>query len=611
MAAVAMAAGAWAQRPTEVATPVPDSYIDVTPSYYKFYQGDADLDAMIRADVQLPVAFNLGSNNWVTNNFNGKGENYFSAKQVSEGNVLMGAWVMNNGKKQEFKDGISLYDFGGNIGSALVINYQNSELNEAIKESLGLATAPELPVVDVAVAGNINYFALTDFNAMNDYVLLANPDLTAEDLLQQAETVDITPIRIHVRLILNAYNNTMADVDALTFTYFQNEAGNTFGVTEPADGSYLDLGQFADNGKWSPYGWMVRDYEFDYTGIAGAVKFQSSGITATYNDGATLIRSIEVYVVPEDAEQLPNIEGQSYSANYDSWWDSTTGSIDRTETTAGYPEALYMIGDGPGWTPGAPLAATSAVDGVFTFENVAMTGSPNSYFSFINTVSEDWGLINDGSHRYGPAEGTAAYLTTGDTTEFSLVGDASWNVAAGTYTFVMDFVNNTLTVTGDASEPQPEDVVLYVRGTMNGWGTDDQMVQDAVDKNIYTYSFDNVETGAEFKIADGNWGAYNYGGTAMEVYSNVPGVQTLEYNAGNLSVSNWVGGPMELTFNLETLELTLVGPNQPVGTVGIDSLETAEGEVEYYNLQGVKVANPQNGLYIVRKGNTTSKVIIR
>lgn len=32
---------------------------------------------------------------------------------------------------------------------------------------------------------------------------------------------------------------------------------------------------------------------------------------------------------------------------------------------------------------------------------------------------------------------------------------------------------------------------------------------------------------------------------------------------------------------------------------------------EYFNLQGMKVANPQNGLYIVRRGNTTSKIYIR
>lgn len=35
-----------------------------------------------------------------------------------------------------------------------------------------------------------------------------------------------------------------------------------------------------------------------------------------------------------------------------------------------------------------------------------------------------------------------------------------------------------------------------------------------------------------------------------------------------------------------------------------------EAEAEYYNLQGVRVMNPGHGLYIVRKGNKVSKVIL-
>ena len=38
--------------------------------------------------------------------------------------------------------------------------------------------------------------------------------------------------------------------------------------------------------------------------------------------------------------------------------------------------------------------------------------------------------------------------------------------------------------------------------------------------------------------------------------------------------------------------------------------EEAEGAVEYYNLQGVNVANPTNGLYIRKQGNKITKVIL-
>ena len=36
----------------------------------------------------------------------------------------------------------------------------------------------------------------------------------------------------------------------------------------------------------------------------------------------------------------------------------------------------------------------------------------------------------------------------------------------------------------------------------------------------------------------------------------------------------------------------------------------ANAPVEYYNLQGVKVANPENGLFIKKQGNKATKVIL-
>lgn len=43
----------------------------------------------------------------------------------------------------------------------------------------------------------------------------------------------------------------------------------------------------------------------------------------------------------------------------------------------------------------------------------------------------------------------------------------------------------------------------------------------------------------------------------------------------------------------------------------IDVTVAGEGEVEYFNLQGVRVANPESGLYIRRQGNQVSKIYLR
>lgn len=51
-----------------------------------------------------------------------------------------------------------------------------------------------------------------------------------------------------------------------------------------------------------------------------------------------------------------------------------------------------------------------------------------------------------------------------------------------------------------------------------------------------------------------------------------------------------------------------------VAGAGVEDIVVAEDEnapVEYYNLQGVRVANPENGLYIVKQGKKVSKQIIK
>ena len=48
------------------------------------------------------------------------------------------------------------------------------------------------------------------------------------------------------------------------------------------------------------------------------------------------------------------------------------------------------------------------------------------------------------------------------------------------------------------------------------------------------------------------------------------------------------------------------------GITGVDGIEADENApVEYYNLQGVRVASPEKGLYIVKQGNKVEKRFIK
>lgn len=61
-------------------------------------------------------------------------------------------------------------------------------------------------------------------------------------------------------------------------------------------------------------------------------------------------------------------------------------------------------------------------------------------------------------------------------------------------------------------------------------------------------------------------------------------------------------------FFFRNLRITTTTPIS-TGIAGIVAKENAP--VEYYNLQGIRVAEPENGLYIVRQGNKVSKKFIR
>ena len=52
--------------------------------------------------------------------------------------------------------------------------------------------------------------------------------------------------------------------------------------------------------------------------------------------------------------------------------------------------------------------------------------------------------------------------------------------------------------------------------------------------------------------------------------------------------------------------MTITKVTSAIENVAVD----ANAPVEYYNLQGVKVANPENGIFIKKQGTKTTKVIL-
>ena len=64
-------------------------------------------------------------------------------------------------------------------------------------------------------------------------------------------------------------------------------------------------------------------------------------------------------------------------------------------------------------------------------------------------------------------------------------------------------------------------------------------------------------------------------------------------------------------WGIKVCDLKVYG-SEDLPTVGVEDIAVDENaSVEYYNLQGVRIDNPTNGLYIRRQGNTATKVLVR
>lgn len=89
-------------------------------------------------------------------------------------------------------------------------------------------------------------------------------------------------------------------------------------------------------------------------------------------------------------------------------------------------------------------------------------------------------------------------------------------------------------------------------------------------------------------------------GTALNIVDNKENVGKVAIVLGTLE--NYYGAP-----GVKNLTEGSINEN-----TGIDNIEAADNApVEYFNLQGVRVANPENGLYIRRQGNKVTKVIVK
>ena len=159
--------------------------------------------------------------------------------------------------------------------------------------------------------------------------------------------------------------------------------------------------------------------------------------------------------------------------------------------------------------------------------------------------------------------------------------------------------------------------VIYAIGDVNGleWSTNEGVVFTQKEDGVYegTITIDNVDQGyGYFQFATSlgaNWDAVNKGpryGATVENQMIESGATYSMTTTEGANTKSWKCEKGECTIEINLANNTM----KIIEFTGIESIGIDNTPIEYYNLQGVKVENPSNGIYIKVQGSKASKVLI-
>lgn len=274
----------------------------------------------------------------------------------------------------------------------------------------------------------------------------------------------------------------------------------------------------------------------------------------------------------------------------------TGGSIDDNEPA-------FANGN---WNPVTPDEFTYA-DGVYKIELKNLTQFKMS------TACGDWDTFNAGA--IGVPEYTKEMLDTPVALE--PWGENIMCPWAGDYTIVVAGDLSTITLSTTTPEPAGG-IQIYLRGDMNAWGAPEEWLFESLDDNVFKFTCAEdqaVLEGETFKIADSTWTKYNFGAAeGLGAYILDSLLPVTNGSNDNMSMEEEWNGVCyfslseSLVFfsNDKDAECPFEVQNA-VTNIAADNNETTV----YFNLQGVQVANPENGLYIAVKGNKATKVLVK
>ncbi|MCH8536413.1 MAG: DUF3372 domain-containing protein [Alkalimonas sp.] len=265
--------------------------------------------------------------------------------------------------------------------------------------------------------------------------------------------------------------------------------------------------------------------------VASAMFYQGDG------EGTFVVpaQTMAVFVKAQHGDQ-----GEGLAA------DATIGAPDIPPYEA---TSVFVRGGMNGWSTDDEMAYAGA--GIYSIIVDLQAGQ----YEF-KIASEDWSTVDFG----GGADGQDVLLDTPNTLARS-GGNLNIDIAvSGRYVFSLD-ARNTEAPVLTVAEQQPYANTIYLRGEMSDWGTG--VPFSYIGNDQYSVTIALEARGYNFKFADADWGAINYGAGDDGGTVNLGEAKTLAYNGGDLNISIPADG--DYTFVVDATE-----PEAPTITVLAD-----------------------------------------
>lgn len=274
----------------------------------------------------------------------------------------------------------------------------------------------------------------------------------------------------------------------------------------------------------------------------------------------------------------------------------TGGAIDETEGAV----SPWGVSN---WNPEDPAELTFA-DGKYTGEFKGIT------MFKISTAKGSWDAFNGGAYgcNYGDEPGKAVELEAG----YSKNIVCPW---PGDYKIEVAGDLKTITLTTETPNPNPSGgaTEVFLRGEMNGWGSPEEWKMTYVDGTYYFNCTGEqvILAGQTFKIADAAWTKVNYGVEEGAVVIQDDAAIWVSDGKDAKFEADWKGG-VKFTIQEDGTALAEFSSTAvEIPESGIADVVVSDEAPVYFNLQGVRVANAENGLYIVKQGSKVSKVLVK